>query len=62
MDKPRLIKVEFPEVEELLALRRDGNLSAPYLHALKADGQYGWWADADELRAWRATFTSPDVE
>ena len=49
-DKPRLVEVLPSEAQQI----KDDGLGGPHLHELH--GIY--WADADELRAWRATHTS----
>ena len=51
MPKPKLAQVtDQVEIDEI---RKDpGDLSKPFYHFNQATGQL--WADADELRAWRA--------
>lgn len=52
--KPKLTLIRNPdELAELL--RHNGELGYPQL---QADNTFEFWADADELRAWRATHTS----
>jgi len=50
-DKPRLVQVT---PEEYAMFR--GSLGAPYVYSRvgKTGGPVEYWADADELRAWRS--------
>lgn len=57
MDKPRLVRVPDEDVDKLADL--GGMLDTPWLHP-GASGS--WFADPDELRAWRLQNTSGVVK
>ncbi len=45
---------EITDMEEVAAIREAG-LGAPYCYSMRVDNRIHFWADADELRAWRAS-------
>jgi hypothetical protein len=50
--KPRLVEITDPAELESLHDRRS-DISTPYLFSGRAGGPVRFWANADELRAWR---------
>lgn len=54
MNKPRFVQIVGPELDYFLT--HSGQLDVPSVHAFNDGPPY--LADADELRAWRATHTS----
>jgi hypothetical protein len=51
-NKPVLTSVYPHEVDVILPLMRDGDLSVP--HIQQFPNNYDWYGNADQMRAWRA--------
>jgi hypothetical protein len=49
-NKPRMVKLSPGETQELGV---SGNLDQPFVMIHEVQGIREYWADADELRAWR---------
>jgi hypothetical protein len=60
MIKPRLTQLSVTEAETLFDARDAGDLSVPYF--MPIPGTAGYWADAEELRAWRSANTSGEKQ
>lgn len=51
--KAKLTQLSIADAETLFGARASGDLSAPYM--IPIPGTTGYWCEADELRAWRAS-------
>jgi hypothetical protein len=51
-DKPRLIEVTDAELDAILADRSD--LSHPYIFSSRVNNRIHFFANTDEMKAWRA--------
>lgn len=56
MNKPRFARLEETEAECML--KSAGALDLPHLYPNILNEKISWWADAEELRAWRLQHTS----
>lgn len=57
-EKPRMVEIASDERKALLAVA--GELGTPALY--QRMDSLSWWADADELRAWRASQNAKGAE
>lgn len=59
-DKPRLTEVTDAELDAILADRSD--LQRPYIFSSRVANRIHFFANTDELRAWRASQSTSDGE
>jgi hypothetical protein len=60
MNKPKLIEVTDPK--ELTALALTASLDKPFMFSNRVGALTHFWADAEELRAWRAAQATSGAE
>jgi hypothetical protein len=51
MSKPRLVEVTDAELDKILADRSD--LSRPYIYSSRIDNRIHFFANAEDMKAWR---------
>jgi hypothetical protein len=60
MDKPKLVEIEGTELDAIMARR--GDLDVPPTFSQRIDNRIHFYADADELRAWRSAQSKSALE